>query len=61
MLRDNDGGAFYGSGTYNTNGTQIGYNLIHDLPDDRGSSFPRAGIYLDNSQGNMIVPPLRKG
>ena len=55
MLRDNDGGAFYGSGTYDTNGTQIGYNLIHDLPDDRGSSFPRAGIYLDNSQGNMIV------
>jgi Right handed beta helix region len=57
MQRSRDGGAIYAALTTDAQQLQVGYNLVHDLPDRSGDacSYPIAGIYLDESEGNIIV------
>jgi hypothetical protein len=57
MQRSRDGGAIYAAMTTDAQQLQVGYNLVHDLPDRSGDgcSYPIAGIYLDESEANLFV------
>jgi len=52
MMLDYDGAGIYGSGTYDSKGLEIAYNHVHDV---RDTLLYGGGIYLDNSEGGVIV------